>query len=53
MVSHDGREIARRCGPLTAAGRDNDEAELQAPDLEPEPERWSRRRLRPRIRSAA
>ena len=38
VVSHDGREIARRCGPLAAAGRLNDEAELQAPDLEPVPD---------------
>ena len=37
-VSHGGRQIACRSGPLTAAGRDNDEGELQAPDLEPVPE---------------
>ncbi len=34
-VTNDGREIARRRGPLAAAGRLNDEGELQAPDLEP------------------
>ena len=38
VVSHDGHEFARRCGPLAAAPRLNDEAELQAPDLEREPE---------------
>ncbi len=38
VVSHDGHEIARRRGPLAAAPRLNDEAELQAPDLEPEPD---------------
>jgi hypothetical protein len=37
MVSHNGHEIARRSGPLTAAACLNDEAELRAPDLEPEP----------------
>jgi hypothetical protein len=37
-VSHDGQEIARHRGPLAAAPCLNDEAELQAPDLEPEPE---------------
>jgi len=38
VVSHDGHQITRRCGPLAAAPRLNDEGELQAPDLEPVPE---------------
>ncbi len=38
VVSHAGREIARRCGPLTGAGQSNDEAELLAPDLEAAPD---------------
>jgi hypothetical protein len=38
VLSNDGHEIARRCGPLTASGLVNDEGELQAPDLEPVPE---------------
>jgi hypothetical protein len=37
-VGHGGHELARRRGPLTAASCLNDEAELQASDLEPEPE---------------
>ena len=38
VLSNDGHEIARRCGPLSASGLVNDEGELQAPDLEPLPE---------------
>jgi hypothetical protein len=38
VLSNDGHEIARRCGPLSAAGLVNDEGELQAPDLEPVPQ---------------
>jgi len=38
VVSHDGHELTRRRGPLAAAPGLNDEAELQAPDLEREPE---------------
>jgi len=37
VVSNNGHEIARRRGPLTAALCLNEEAELQAPDLEAEP----------------
>jgi hypothetical protein len=38
VVSHNGSQIARRCGPLTGASHDNDEAELRAPDLELAPD---------------
>ena len=38
VVTHDGREIARRRGPLAAAPHLNEEGELLAPDLEPEPD---------------
>jgi hypothetical protein len=37
VLSNDGHEIGRRCGPLSASGLVNDEGELQAPDLEPVP----------------
>jgi hypothetical protein len=46
-VTDDGREIARRRGPLAAAGRLNDEGELQAPDLEPVPDENGPPTLRP------
>ncbi len=39
VVGHDGREIARRGGPLAAAPCLNEEGELQAPDLEQAPDR--------------
>jgi hypothetical protein len=37
VLSDDGHELARRRGPLSAAGLVNDEGELRAPDLEPVP----------------
>ena len=39
VVGHNGREIARRGGPLAAAPCLNEEGELQAPDLERAPDR--------------